>query len=344
MPPNMLSAAMMPGRAKDETPVGKQKPAKPKKQGEGQKGNDGQQAGQTSKTGQQASGDGGKKDGSSNTQGGKQSQKGDNNKNSKTGEANSNSDQKNQNGQQQNPEQHDEQNERKTNDPSGGRGQPESENKNGSSDSQKSSSPSQIGSTVATIVKWLIYLALAIAAIYFAMKYWDTIKAGLARFIQDLKDMFNNLFGRKPKPESGPMGAEDLLKPRSIKPFSNYANPFRTGQEQNMGTIELIAYTYDALQAGRGERLPQTPRPDAYRIRPGNRPAGFGTRRRCPEHRPTLPAGGVFHFTAFHRIPQATQTSLDPHGIRRQLGIEGIVAFRSANERAAKEQASAEIR
>jgi hypothetical protein len=103
------------------------------------------------------------------------------------------------------------------------------------------------------------------------MKHWDTIKAALSRFIQDLKDLFAGLFGRKPKPDAGPMEAEDLLKPRPIKPFAHYANPFRNGQEQHMGTIELIAYTYDALQAwgaenGCPKRPDQTPTEYAQEI------------------------------------------------------------------------------
>lgn len=270
------------------------KPEESKQNGEGQKGNDGQQAGQTSKTGQQASGDGGKKEGSSNTQGGQQSQQGDN-KNSENLQQNQNQQgqQKNpgqqsqqnnpgQHGQQNNPGQHGQQNnsgqhgeqqERKTNDPSGGRGPSESEKKTGSSNSPQSQPASRppIGSTITSIVKWLIYLAIAAVALYFAVKHWDTIKAALSRFIQDLKDLFASLFGRKPKPEAAPMEAKDLLKARPIKPFSNYANPFRSGQEQHMGTIELIAYTYDALQAwgaenGCPKRPDQTPTEYAQEI------------------------------------------------------------------------------
>jgi poly(3-hydroxybutyrate) depolymerase len=54
------------------------------------------------------------------------------------------------------------------------------------------------------------------------------------------------------------------MRPRPIKPFADYANPFRNGMAENMGTIELIAYTYDALQAwgaenGCPKRPDQTP-------------------------------------------------------------------------------------
>ena len=243
-------------------------PEESQSQGEGQKGNEGQTAGQTSKPNQQASGDGGKKEGSSNTQGGQQSQSGEN-KNDQAQQQNPNQqgqqNNQGQQGEQSQQGQHGQEQNQKTNDPTGGKGTQESRQTSGSSDSPQSqpSSP-PIGSTVANIVKGLIYLALAIAAAYFAWKYWDTIKAGLSRFIQDLKDLFASLFGRKPKPVQGPTNAEELMKPRPIKPFAHYANPFRTGQDRNMGTIELIAYTYDALQAwgaenGCPKRPDQTP-------------------------------------------------------------------------------------
>ena len=226
--------------------------------GEGKKGNDGSQAGETSKTGQQASGDGGKKDGSSQTKGGDQKQSGDD-KNSKAG-GESSSDQKT--GEQNNPEQNEE-GQKTQNEPGGGRSSSDRQTKEGSS--QKPGGSSSAGSKIATFVKWLIYLAIIVVAVIFAIRHWDTIKAGLARFLQDLKDLFAALFGRKPQEDKGnAMDGESLLKDRPIKPFAHYANPFRTGMDRDMGTIELIAYTYDALQAwgaehGCRKRPDQTP-------------------------------------------------------------------------------------
>lgn len=239
------------------------RPEESEQNGEGQKGNDGKQAGQTSKTGQPASGDGGKKDGSSNTKGGKQNQ-GEGDKNNQSEQADSSSKEKNSGQGQDNQSKTGEEPQDKNKDSGGGRFESEEQTQGGRSEQKSQSSSSNIGSKIATLVKWLIYLALAIAVVYFAVKHWETIKSALARFIQDLKDLFATLFGRKPKPEPGPMEAEDLLKPRPIKPFANYANPFRSGQDQHMGTIELIAYTYDALQAfgaenGCPKRPDQTP-------------------------------------------------------------------------------------
>jgi hypothetical protein len=118
-----------------------------------------------------------------------------------------------------------------------------------------------VGGKIASLVKWLIYLAVAVVAVVMAIRHWETIKAGLSRLIQDLKDLFAGLFGRKSKFKGGAsMDGESLLKPRPIKPFADYANPFRNGMEHDTGTIELIAYTYDALQAwGMEHGCPKSP-------------------------------------------------------------------------------------
>ncbi len=231
-------------------------PEESQKSGEGQKGNDGKQAGQTSKSNQPASGGKGKKEGASQSKGGKQSQKGED-KNGKSSSGQKKAEGK-QNGEKQD----------KSKDPGGGQLQSEKQSQEQGSQQQQesaSSPSSSLGDKIANLVKWLIYLAVAVTAVIFAIRYWETIKAGLSRFWQDLKDLFAGLFGRKPKPKAATaVDGESLLKPRPIRPFADYANPFRNGMEQNMGTIELIAHTYDALQAWGSEhdcpkRPDQTP-------------------------------------------------------------------------------------
>ena len=123
-----------------------------------------------------------------------------------------------------------------------------------------------MGSSVATFVKWLIYIAFAVLVVIYAVRHWELVKAGLSRFLQDLRNLLAGLFGRKPKEpkEAAAALGEDRLQHRPIKPFADYPNPFRNGMERDMGTIELIEYTYDALQAwgaehGRPKRPDQTP-------------------------------------------------------------------------------------
>ncbi len=225
----------------------------------GQKGNEGKEAGETSKTGQQASGDGGKKEGSSQTKGGKQSQGGD----SKTGKPGESSDQKNGQDDENNQEQNEEQ--QKTEETGDGPFSEDRQTNEGRQQKQSSNSTGSVGNKIANIVKWLIYITLAVVVLILIVRHWESIRLGFAQFLKDLRDLLAGLFGRKPqRKEDQPMTGESLLKPRPIKPFADYANPFRSGMEYNMGTIELIAYTYDALEAwgaehGCPKRPDQTP-------------------------------------------------------------------------------------
>ncbi len=234
------------------------------KNGEGQKGNHGEQPGQTSKSDQPASGGQGKKEGSSSSKGGKkpsQGKKGDNEGQSKT------SDQQKGQGEQKNQKGENKDQQANKKEPGGGQLQSEKQSdQQGSSKQQSQSSPSSsVGSSVARIVKWLIYIAFAVFVVIYVLRNWEMVAAGLSRFLSDLRDLLAGLFGRKPK-ERKPAEAvlEERLKQRPIKPFAEYPNPFRNGMERDMGTIELIEYTYDALQAwgaehGCPKRPDQTP-------------------------------------------------------------------------------------
>lgn len=225
--------------------------------GEGQKGSQGKQAGKTSKTGQQASGGKGKKEGSSQSKGGKQSQ-GKQDQNQKNGPSQSSSDRQNSKDEQgQTTENQNDEGQ------SDGSGDSESSDQNGNSDapSDSSSAPNRIGETIAKLVKWFIYIAVAVVAVIYAIRHWSTLMARLSRIWQDLRELFAGWFGGKPKPKTAAdSGSDSRNRERPIRPFADYSNPFRSGMERDMGTIELIEYTYDALQAwGAEQGFPKRP-------------------------------------------------------------------------------------
>lgn len=226
-------------------------------EGEGQKGNDGKQAGETSKTDQQASGGKGKKDGSSESKDGKQSQgKQDQNEGGKQSRSSSDP----QNSRDEPGKTQEEQDKKES---KGGPGDSEPRDEDGNSDSSPSStsSPSSIGEWVANLVKWLIYLAIAVAVVIYAIRHWSILMAGLSRIWHDLRDLFAGFWGGKRKPkEAGDLKTESQQQERPIRPFADYANPFRSGMERDMNTIELIEYTFDALQAwGAEQGFPKRP-------------------------------------------------------------------------------------
>ncbi len=238
------------------------------KNGEGQKGNHGQQAGETSKSNQPAAGGKGKKEGSSSSKGGKKQSQGE--KGEKEGQSKNSDDRQKTDGNEQKQDgENKEQQDDKKKESGGGQFQSKKQSRQQGSSQQKqsqSSPSSSIGSSVAKLVKWLIYIAFAVFVVIYVLRHWEMVVAGVSRFFKDLRDLLASLFGRKPKqPKEAPASAlEDRLKQRPIKPFADYPNPFRNGMERDMGTIELIEYTYDALQAwgaehGWAKRPDQTP-------------------------------------------------------------------------------------
>ncbi len=123
-------------------------------------------------------------------------------------------------------------------------------------------SSSSVGSKIASVVKLLIYLAIGIFGVFFAIRHWSVISDWFAQLLDDLR----NLFGGRTRnlQVTGDSDDEDHPLTRIIRPFAEYANPFRSGMVHNMDTVELIEYTYDALKAfgaehGWPKRADQTP-------------------------------------------------------------------------------------
>ena len=135
------------------------------------------------------------------------------------------------------------------------------DSKEGNNDqsSNKSSSPGKwVGSTFKTI----IYLLLAVAAIFVMYKYREQIAAGLKQFLADLR----NLFGGKKQTSAD--GSDDAGEPGEYRPqprpFASFADPFSSGSASQMATESVIAYTFEAMEAwayeqGIARKIEQTP-------------------------------------------------------------------------------------
>lgn len=119
-------------------------------------------------------------------------------------------------------------------------------------------------SWIAELVRWLMY-GLMIAAVLFVI-YWQrkAVLATLREMLAALRAMLASLFSwnKKASPagkESKP--SEEVFKPR---PFSSFTNPFAANTGRQKPPEEVVAYTFQALQAWayerNCERLPdQTP-------------------------------------------------------------------------------------
>ena len=95
-----------------------------------------------------------------------------------------------------------------------------------------------------TLFKWFIYAAMAVGAIYLAIRNWPAVVS----FFQKLWDEFLSIFGRKPSAVAVSEEADDepVAPPR---PFSAFRDPFQSGQATKSSPGELVRYTFEALQA-----------------------------------------------------------------------------------------------
>jgi len=119
---------------------------------------------------------------------------------------------------------------------------------------QESGSESEQASMdwIGSLVKWLLYAALAAGAGWFFMKRRREIMAALRQFWANLLA----LFGTKPPqpaapppPESGP----------ELPPFAAFQNPFANGDASAQSPEELVRYSFEALQAWAKERELERP-------------------------------------------------------------------------------------
>ncbi len=98
------------------------------------------------------------------------------------------------------------------------------------------------------LFRWVLNIALVVAAIYFIRKYWTTICEYFRQLLASLRALWARLFGGgKPSPEEVAAAAEGDRRPRH--PFAAYANPFANGMTSRHTPNQLVCYTFEALQA-----------------------------------------------------------------------------------------------
>jgi hypothetical protein len=126
-----------------------------------------------------------------------------------------------------------------------------------SSSTPRSPSAPNLGK-LGNVVKWVVYVLLALAAVYVLFRFGWKILKQLAQFtlwarrlVEALQSLWQSLFGwleREPAREKTKALAEEreVAPPR---PFSSYGNPFADGRAERMAPAQLIRYSYEALQA-----------------------------------------------------------------------------------------------
>jgi hypothetical protein len=131
----------------------------------------------------------------------------------------------------------------------------------GGSRSGGSSSP-QLGGALAKIaegVKWIVFgiLALLIVfALFFgALKYLAPFTDWARRWLEGIRAWWAGLFAKK-EAVAARKEAEEALPEAPVRPppFTDYSNPFADGSAERREPAELIAYTFEALDAWAWDR------------------------------------------------------------------------------------------
>lgn len=101
-------------------------------------------------------------------------------------------------------------------------------------------------------MKWLVYIAVAAVLAYFAWRYREQLYAGWLRLLDDLRELWARLFGGRDAKRDAP--AELRTTKASRQPFQAFTDPFMSGRASRMTRVQLLYYTFEALQAWARER------------------------------------------------------------------------------------------
>jgi hypothetical protein len=113
-------------------------------------------------------------------------------------------------------------------------------------------------SSTVDLLKFVFYLLLALVVLFFAWKYRNEIINAIISLVRDIRAWLAGLFGGRP--EAGE-GEEAPASPtRRRRTFTEFRDPFVTGQHQQISPVELVRYTFEAFEAWAGDHgQPRSP-------------------------------------------------------------------------------------
>ncbi|MBC7852340.1 MAG: hypothetical protein IAF94_02800 [Pirellulaceae bacterium] len=119
---------------------------------------------------------------------------------------------------------------------------------------QPSNLLARIPSSLGTILKWLFYAAIIIAALVFAYIYRKELLAAWNKLLAELRELWARWFGAKPETALSPQA----VLAASPRRFSSFDDPFASGMAARVPLPELVRYSFEALEAwGRDRASPR---------------------------------------------------------------------------------------
>jgi hypothetical protein len=107
-------------------------------------------------------------------------------------------------------------------------------------------------SSVAPVLKWIVFAVLAVVVIVFllrgGLRYLANFFDWARRLLEALRAFWEGLFGGR-RAESAAEGGEVEERRAPLRPFRDYSNPFHDGRADEMSPAELVRYSFEALEA-----------------------------------------------------------------------------------------------
>ncbi|QJW99518.1 DUF4129 domain-containing protein [Frigoriglobus tundricola] len=111
---------------------------------------------------------------------------------------------------------------------------------------------------VAGVVKWLVFALVAVLVIFGlffgVLKYLAPFTDWARRWLEGIRAWWASLFGPSSVARKTAAAEAQPLAPVRPPPFSAYSNPFADGTAEGRDTAELVAYTFEALDAWAWDR------------------------------------------------------------------------------------------
>ncbi len=135
--------------------------------------------------------------------------------------------------------------------------------KKGSESSSSPQSPSTSAwfewlKPVANVLKWIVLAAVVLLVVIFVARALLSFLANFTGWARGLLDWLNSfwrgLWSRKDGDATNNAATEAETPTRQHRPFVWYRDPFRAGTADQMSDVELIRYTFNALEAWARER------------------------------------------------------------------------------------------
>jgi uncharacterized protein DUF4129 len=143
------------------------------------------------------------------------------------------------------------------------------EGRDRNSSSQSQSQLSGALEKVAGVVRWIVFAIIAIVVVVIVvlavLRYLAPFTGWAQRLLDALKNWWAGLWGKaKANPDRQGGGELQPVGPQRPPPFHAYSNPFLDGSAETRDLADLVAYSFDALDAwawdqDAGRESPETP-------------------------------------------------------------------------------------